>query len=83
MFSITDVEEMKRIFHEKGFVTTYALMKQCFYNEEFYFYLQHVSFTTLMLSQQDKNFSRKCCFKCPGEKNSPIKMYVLLSKKFF
>lgn len=68
MVSITDFEEMKRIFHHMKFVTTYTMMKQHVYKEQFYLYLQCISFRTLMLSQQDKNFSYKCGFKYLGGK---------------
>lgn len=73
MFLVTDLEERKRIFHDMGFVTTYTMMKQHVYKEQFYLYLQCTSFRTLMLSQQDKNFSYKCGFKCPGRKKCSSK----------
>lgn len=66
MFSITGFEEIMRIFHDTGSVTTYTMMKQYVYKEQFYLYLQCMSFRTLMLSQQGKNFSYKSGFKCPG-----------------
>lgn len=75
MFLVPDLEEMKRIFPDMGFVTTYTMMKQRVYKEQFYLYLQCKSFRTLMLSQQGKNLSYKCGFKCPGRKNAPLKMY--------
>lgn len=82
MFSITDLEKMKRIFHHTGFVTTYTMMKQHVHKEQFYLYLQYVSFRILTLSQQDKNISYKCGFKCLGRKNVPLKMYSTFQKLF-
>lgn len=80
MSSITDFEEMKRIFHDTGFVTAYTTMKQHVYKEQFYLYLHCISFRTLMLSQQDKNFSYECGFKCPGGNNIPLRMYSTFQK---
>lgn len=80
MASIIDFEEMKRIFHDRRFVATYTMMKQHVYKEQFYLYLQCISFRTLTLSQQDKNISYKCGFKCPGGKNVPLKMYSTVQK---
>lgn len=79
-FSITDFEEIMRIFHDTGFAATYTMMKQYVYKELSYLYLQCISFRTLMLSQQDKNFSYKSGFKCPEGKKCSSK-YVLYFPK--
>lgn len=80
MVSIRGFEEMKRVFHDRRFVTTYTMMKQHVYKEQSYLYLQCISFRKLTLSQQDKNFSDKCGFKCPGGKKCTSKNVLYFPK---
>ncbi|KAF4799305.1 hypothetical protein TURU_055679 [Turdus rufiventris] len=42
-FDGTRFEEIMRIFHDTGSVTTYTMMKQYVYKEQFYLYLQWAS----------------------------------------